>query len=423
MPESSISRKSFVKGAGLGAAALSAGFPAFIPKLGEAADVLKIGEIEELTGVYAAVAQNQKRGVALAVDWWNKKGGVLGRKVEVIVEDNQNNPGVSVEKARKLVNEDKVVALVGTVNSAATLSTSGAANALGVMFVDSGGHADQISGKDCHWSTFQTCHPTWALTHSTGYSIAKLFGKRWYMITPDYAFGHALATGYQDVIKKLGGEIIDNDLTPLGTSDFSPYLTKVASAKPSCLLILVQGEDWVNCLKQASSFGLLNKLPVAGPYAELESVWAVPPEVRVGYWGTEWYYKGDIVFGSNKAAAENFVNAYKKLYNQPPTPRSCFGFIAMDRLLWSINEAKSTDPVKCAKALAGAPFRGLWDGSAVYRSSDHALQWPMWFGKLNPNGTPGDPHDVFHILDRQEAAQIYLSDAEASKACALKWPS
>ncbi|MDE2571848.1 MAG: ABC transporter substrate-binding protein [bacterium] len=423
MPSDSISRRDFVKGAGLGAAALSAGFPAFIPSIGEAADSLKIGQIEELTGVYAAVAQNEKRGAALAAEWWNKKGGVMGRKVEVIVEDNQNNPGVSVEKARKLVNQDKVAAIMGTLNSAAALATSNACNEMGVFYIDSGGHTDLITGQHCHWNTFQTCHTTWQLTHATGFSIAKLFGKKWYLITPDYAFGHSLAKGYADVAKRIGGTIIENDLTPLGTSDFSPYLTKIAAKKPDCVLVLVAGGDWVNCLKQAGQYGVLKSFPVAGPYAELESVWAVPPEVRVGYWGTEWYYKGDDVLGKGNTLAQQFVSEYHKLYNEPPTPRSCFGFTAMDRMLWTINETKSTDAVKCAKALAGAKFHGLWEGSSEYRTVDHALQWPVWFGKLNPHGTPGDPRDVFHILDRQEAAGTALSPADAAKVCNLKWPA
>ena len=423
MSRSTLSRKRFGKLATGATATAVMGVPAFIPKLGEAADILKIGQIEELTGVYAAVAQSEARGAALAVDWWNQKGGVLGRKVQVLLEDNQNDPGVSVEKARKLANEEKVAALIGTLNSAAALSTSGAAASLGVMFIDSGGHADQITGSDCHWTTFQTCHPTWALTHSSGFSIAKLFGKKWYMITPDYAFGHSLLTGYQDVIKQIGGEIVANDLTPLGTTDFSPYLTKVEAAKPSCLLVLVQGQDWVNCLKQASQYGLLKKIPVAGPYAELESVWAVPPSVRVGYWGTEWYYKGAEVLGTNNALATRFIAEYTKLHKSPPTPRSCFGFTAMDRMLWAISEAKSTDAVKCSKALAGAPFNGLWAGTSSYRKVDHALSWPMWFGKLNPNGTHGDPNDVFHIVNTVPAEHIYLSNAEAAKVCKLKYPS
>lgn len=421
MIRSTLSRRQFSKVVAGAAAGMA--IPAFIPRLGEAADTLKIGQIEELTGTYAAVAQSEVRGAAIAVDWWNAKGGAMGRKIEVIVEDNQNNPGVSVEKARQLVNENKVSALMGTLNSAASLSTSATASSLGVMFVVSGGHADQITGQDCHWTTFQTCHPTWALTHATGFSIAKMFGKKWYLITPDYAFGHALATGYQDVIKRIGGEIVANDLTPLGTTDFSPYLTKVEAAKPSCLLVLVQGDDWVNCLKQAAQYGLLSKIPVAGPYAELENLLAVPPSVRVGYWGAEWYYKGDLVLGKNNTLAERFVAEYKSRHKMPPTARSCFGYTAMDRLLWSINEAKSTDPVKCSKALSGAEFQGLWAGRSQYRPQDHALMWPIWFGKLNPNGTPGDSFDLFDVIDRQEPQNVYLSADDASKVCHLNYPS
>ncbi|MDE3078147.1 MAG: ABC transporter substrate-binding protein, partial [Chloroflexota bacterium] len=261
MPADGISRKSFVKGLGLGAAALSASFPAFIPKLGEAAEVIKIGQVEELTGVYAAVARNEVRGAALAADWWNRKGGVLGRKVQVVVEDNQNNPGVSVEKTRKLINEDKVVGIIGALNSGASLATSNAANSLGAFYIASG-HSDIITGKDCHWGTFQTCHTTWQITQATGFSIAKLFGKKWYLITPDYAFGHSLADGYAAVAKRIGGSIVANDLTPLGTSDFSPYLTKIAAAKPDCVLALVAGGDWVNLMKQAGTYGVLKSFPV-----------------------------------------------------------------------------------------------------------------------------------------------------------------
>ena len=423
MPRNYISRKDFVRGVGLGAATLGGGFPAFIPKMGEASSVLKIGQIEELTGAYAALSQNEKRAAALAVEWWNNKGGVMGRRVAVVVEDNQNNPGISVEKARKLVNQDKVAAVMGTLNSADSLATSNACHELGVLFIDSGGHTDLISGEHCTWNTFQTPHTTWQLTHATGFSIAKLFGKRWHLITPDYAFGHSLALGYADVAKHIGGTIVENDLTPLGTTDFGPYLTKIAATKPDCVLILVAGADWVNCLKQANQYGVLKSFPVAGPFIQLESVWAVPPEVRVGHWGTDWYYKGENVLGKGNTMAERFVAEYRKRYDQPPAASGCESFTAMDRMLWAMNEAKSTDPVKCAKMLAGAPFHGLWEGAAEYRTVDHALQWPVWFGKLNPHGSPNDPYDVMHIVDRQEAAGTALSPAEAGKICSLAWPS
>ncbi|TAM75676.1 ABC transporter substrate-binding protein [bacterium] len=413
-----LSRKAFVQGA----AAASLAVPAFIAHRGDAAQTLRIGEVWELTGVFADVAQNGVRGAAIAVDWWNQRGGVLGRRVEALVEDNQNNPGASVEKARKLVNQEGAVALMGTVNSAAALSTSGAANAMRVLFM-AGGHADAISGKACRWNTFQIPQTTWQIAHATGFSFAKLLGKRWYLITPDYALGHALAAGYEDVAKIIGGEIVANDLTPLGTSDFSPYLTKVEAAKPDCLVLLVQGADWVNCIKQASSYGITAKIPLCGPFAELESIWALPPKLRTGYWGTDWYYKGELVLGERNALAERFTVEYRKRHGQPPTAESCFGYISMDRLLWGIAQAGTTDALKVAKILEGARFRSLWEGESYFRPVNHALEWPMWFGKLRPNGTPGDPYDVFEILDRQPAGTTQVPHAAAAKACAFSWPS
>jgi len=414
-----ISRESFVKGA----AAISAGFPAFIPRMGEAADQLKIGLLEEYTGVYAEEGQNETRGVQMAVDAWNKRGGAMGRQVVLFKEDIQNDPGVTVQKARKLVNQDKVEALLGTVSSADSLAASGAAYAMKTVFVDSGGHTDDVTGKSCHWNTFRTCHSTWMETHATGYSIAKLFGKRWFLITPDYAYGHSLAVGYQDVIKRIGGEIVANELSPLGTTDFSPYLTKVQGAKADVLIAMPQGADLVNLLKQASSFGLLKKLPVAGPQVELETMWALPEEARVGYWGIEWYYKDTMVLGSGNTLASDLVEAYRKQYNQPPTARFCFGYTTADRLLWAINEAKSTDPAKVAHALENVRFHGLWEGTAYYRDADHQLMWPMWFAQIRGGGTPQDKYDIFDIKDRQEADKIEQTASEKATVCHLDFPS
>ncbi|TAM86926.1 ABC transporter substrate-binding protein [bacterium] len=420
---SGISRESFVKGAGVAAAALGAGFPAFIPRLGEAAETIKIGQIDSLSGPYGGAGLNQVRGADMAVEAWNKRGGVMGRKIAKLVEDDQTNPGIGVQKARKLANEEHVAAFIGTVSSAVTLSVSGTAAAMNIPFVDAGGHTDDAVGKDCRWCTFMTCHTTWMMTHATGFSIAKLFGKRWYEVTPDYAFGHSIAAGYADVVQKVGGTIVANDLAPLGTTDFSPYLTKIEAAKPDVIIVTVSSQDYVNFMKQAGSFGLLKKFPVAGWAAELESVWALPPEYRVGYYGSEWYYNSDLVYSKKNTQAVEFAREWRKRYGFPATERSCFGYVAADRLLWAMNETKSTDAVKVARALEGSTFQSLWDGTPSYRKIDHSLIWPVWFGKLRPNGTPQDKFDVMEIVDMQEGEKVALSATDAGHVCRLNYPS
>ena len=82
-----------------------------------------------------------------------------------------------------------------------------------------------------------------------------------------------------------------NELTPLGTTDFSAYLIKARAANPDVLILLVQGSDMINCLKQIVQFGLNKQIHVAGTQQELESLEGLPPEARIGIWMFEWYWK------------------------------------------------------------------------------------------------------------------------------------
>jgi branched-chain amino acid transport system substrate-binding protein len=408
----------------VGAAGLaaSAGAPAFIPKRAKGADTLKIGVDEEITGVYAAPARNQIRSYQMVVDETNRKGGLLVRQIELVIEDNSNNPGIAVEKARKLISEDKVVAMIGTVNSAVSVAVSNVCFEANIPFIDAGGHTDTVTGSGCHWTTYRTCHSTWMETHATGFSIAKLYGKKWYYIVPDYAYGHALLDGYKDVEQKLGITVVGTDLTPLGTADFSAYLTKVQSAAPSCLLLMVQGDDLTNALKQCNSMGLHKKIPIAGPQADIETFWPLPPEARVGSFGFEWYYKSPIVTGKNAYAAA-FIKNYTTQYKEPPSARSAFGYITASRMVAAIQEANSTDPVKIAKAIGGVHFNVLATTDGYYRTADHQLMWPMWFGDLRQQGAGGDPNDIFDVKDEQPAEAIEKTVQEQSTICKMSFPS
>jgi branched-chain amino acid transport system substrate-binding protein len=422
MSDSSMDRKSFLTTAAITSAGLVTGVPAILPSRAFAADTVKIGLNYEYTGTYATYAQSETNGALMAMDAWNARGGVDGgRKVEVFKEDNNNNPGQAVEKARKLIQVDHCDALMGSISSAVSLSTMGAANALNTLYIDSGGHADDVTGAKCNYSTFRVCHSTWMETHATGNSLAKKFGKKWYMIIPDYAFGHALQAGYHDVASKIGVQFVGEDLSPLGTTDFSPYLTKVLAAKPDVLIVLVQGDDFVNCLKQAHQFGITTKIPVGGPQGELEAIYALPKEARLGYWGVEWYYKSPDVTGNNPEAAK-FIADYRKRYGQPPSARSAFGYIAMDRLLWGINEAKSTNAAAIAKKLEGVHFNALNYQPSYFRAVDHQLMWPMWLGGVRAEGNGGDPYDIFDIVDRQEPDAIEQTVAEKAAVCKMNWP-
>ena len=157
---------------------------------------VKFGMVDPETGTYAALGASEITGAKLALDQINKAGGVMGRPVELLVEDSAADPGLAVTKARKLVNSDKVNFLMGSVSSAVSLSLSQAAEELKTLYLDTGGHTDQVTGTECRWTTFRTCSTTWMLTAGNFKTLFDKFGKNWYFLTPDYAYGHSLQKDY-----------------------------------------------------------------------------------------------------------------------------------------------------------------------------------------------------------------------------------
>ncbi len=421
MGKFALSRKGFLKGTAVAAGAATFGAPAFIPRIGEAADQIKVGAIDPQTGTYAALGKSEFSGMQMAMEAWNKKGGAMGREAVLVMEDSAADPGVAVQKARKLVNQDKCVALIGSVSSAVSLSVGGAANSMGVLFMDTGGHTDTFTMSECHWSSFQICHPTWMLTHATGYSFAKT-GKKWYAISPDYAYGHSIMDGYQAIAKEVGATLLGNIYAPLGTSDWGAYLPQLASSGADILIANPGGNDLVSLLRQADSFGIFKKMQVGGPLADLENYWASPPDARRGQWGVEWYYNSPLVLG-NKKSAHDFVEEYTKRYGGPPTPRSAFGYLGMHMLLSGIDAAKTTEAVKLAHALEGKHFDSpIFVGDAYFRAENHALMWPMWVGDCHAEGLGGDKNNLFDIKQRIAADKIAPSAASIAAVCKLGYP-
>src|SRR5471032_156432 len=306
-----------------------------------AAEAIKIGMVDPLTGVYAAVANNEVIGAKFAVEQINAKGGVLGRPLELLVEDSANDVGTGVQKTRKLIERDQVSFIIGDVNSGIAQAMAQVTAEKKVLHVVSGGHTDGITGKDCKWNVFRVCNTTRMEANAVTELLFNKYGKKWHFITPDYAFGHTLYDACTDDLKKLGGTVTGNELTPLGTTDFSAYLIKARAAGPDVMILLVQGSDMINCLKQVVQLGLNKQIHVAGTQQELESLEAMPPEARVGIWMFEWYWKQPGVAGVEKFVADIRQRSNGKV----PTARTWFGFTSVQTYALVANHEKTLDAV------------------------------------------------------------------------------
>ena len=409
------SRRSVIKVAALaGTAQIAAPFVI----TARAADEIRIGLDNPLTGTYAALGKNELIGARLALEQINAKGGILGRKVELLVEDSTSgDAGTAVQKARKLIDRDQVNFLLGNVNSALALAMAGVSNEKGVLHVVPGGHTDAITGTTCHWNVFRVCNTTQMEANAVAGTLIKDYGKKWYYITPDYAFGHTLEAGMVKASTKLGGSRVGGDLTPLGTTDFSSYLIKAQAAKPDVIIFLVQGDDMINALKQAVQFGLDKKFHLAGAQQELEPLEGLPPEARIGTWVFEWYWNQPGV-----PHVAEFVAAIKKKTGRVPTARTWFGFASTWTCALAANTAKSLEAVKMAKALQGfklPPEVALMPDGAFFRAGQNQLIPNLYVGNAQAKGSA--PDDLFKVTNVVKGADIAGTLEETG--CKMTWPA
>jgi branched-chain amino acid transport system substrate-binding protein len=413
-----IKRRSLLKaGLALGAAPLAAPFVISA----RAADNIKIGLDNPLTGTYAALGKNELIGAQLALEQINAKGGIMGREVELLVEDSTSaDAAVAVQKANKLIERDQVNFLLGNINSGLAQAMANVSFEKHVFHIVPGGHTDTVTGTQCHWNVFRICNTTRMETNSVSKLLLDKYGKKWYFIVTDYAFGHGLQAGFEASLKAAGGTELGADQVPLQTTDFSSYLIKAQSTNPDAIILLLAGDDMINCLKQAVQFGLNKKFHIAGAQQELEVNKGLPPEALFGDWVFEWYWNQPGV----PHVAEFVADIRKKSGGSVPTARTWFGFAAVWTCKLAADQANSLEPVKLAKAMQGLvlpPEVALGPNKAYFREGDNELMATLFVGHSQKAPAGGDPEDLFNVV-----AQVQGMDAALpvdQTGCKIVWPS
>jgi branched-chain amino acid transport system substrate-binding protein len=410
-----MDRRKFVK-SGLVLAAAQIASPVVIRA--RAADAVRIGLDNPLTGTYAAPGKNELIGCQMALDEINAKGGILGRPVELVVEDSTSgDAGAAVQKARKLIESDKVDFLLGNVNSALALAMAQVSNEKGILHIVPGGHTDAITGSSCHWNVFRVCNTTQMEANAVASELVKDYGKKFYYITPDYAFGHTLETAMVKAISALGGERVGGDLVPLGSADFSSYLIKAQAANPDVIVFLVQGDDMLNAMKQAVQFGLQNKVHLAGAQQEMEPLEGLPPEARIGVWVMEWYWNQPGV-----PHVAEFVEATKKRTGRVPTARTWFGYVSTWTCALAAAKANTLKAVDMAKALQDFHLPAeiaLGPNPAFYRAGQNQLLATLFVGEARATGAA--PDDLFKVTKVVNGADV--AGTVADSGCKMTWPT
>jgi branched-chain amino acid transport system substrate-binding protein len=409
----SIGRRRLLQvGATIGA--LQVASPYIIRARGEQA--IKLGMVNPLTGSLSALAVSEVEGAKYAVADLNKKGGILGRQVDLLVEDSANDVGTGVQKTRKLIDRDNVDVIFGDVNSGIAYAISQVTAEKKIFHIVPGGHTDPITGKDCKWNVFRICNTTSMDAAAITPELVKRFGKRWFFITPDYAYGHTLQDAFVKNLKKAGGEY-EGDMLPIAATEFSGTLIKAKAYKPNVLLNNMGGLAQIDCMKQFVQFGMDKQMALGGALFELESVRSVPKDAQAGWWDMEWWWDQPKV-----PEVGAFVADFRKVLNKTPTARHWFGYVAVHSVRLAAEKAKSTDGLKMSQALEDMelpPDVALQPGKVFYRKGDHQLMPNIFVGQVHP---PTDnPDNIFSVESLVPGEQAAGTVEETG--CKMVYPS
>ena len=376
------------------------GAPFVIRALGD--QPVKIGMVDPLTGVLSALGQSEVDGAKYATAEINKKNGILGRQVELLVEDSANDIGIGVQKTRTLIDRDQVNAIFGDVNSGTAYAMSQITNEKNVLHIVPGGHTDPITGTNCKWNVFRVCNTTTMDTEAVTPELVKKFGKKWFFVSPDYAYGHTLQDAFIKALTKAGGTY-EGEMVPINNTDFSATLTKAKAYKPDVLLNNMGGLTQINCMKQFTQLGMQKEMGLGGALFELESIKACPVEAQTGWWDFEWWWNQP-----NVPEVVKFVGEYRAATKKTPSARDWFGYVALHSVRLAAEKAKSLESPKLAAAMEDMelpPDVALQPGKIVYRKGDHELMPNIFVGEVHPlKGAADDYVAVAALVPGAQAA-------------------
>jgi branched-chain amino acid transport system substrate-binding protein len=372
-----------------------------------AQNTIKIGELNSYK-TQSAFLDPYKKGMELALDEINGKGGVDGKKLELVIRDDGTNPGEAVRVAEELVTREKVPILAGTFLSHIGLAVTNFAGQKKIFFLAAEPLTDKITWQNGNKYTYRLRASTYMQTAML-IPAAKAFNKKkWALVYPNFEYGQAAAEAFKTLMKKAQPDVefVTEQAPPLGKIDAGAVAQAIDDAKPDAIFNVLFGADLAKFVREGNTRGVFKDRPVVSLLSgEPEYLDPLKDETPVG-WVVTGYPWNKIKTPEHTA----FLNAYQKKYNDYPRLGSIVGYVTIKSLAAGIAKAKSTDTEKLVKAFENlevdSPF-----GKFHYRASDHQATMGAFVGKLALENGKGTMVDFKYV----DGASVLPSDEEVKK--------
>ena len=331
-----------------------------------AGEPVKIGIIDPLSSPYKTSSIHDVHGATVAVDVFNRSGGVLGRPVVILEADDASNPDQAAHVATKFIKEDRVDVLMGTFNGECALAVSALAKKEGKLFVVTGSYVPELTGSACNSHTFVFMPNASMLAQAVVPQLVKAYGTRWFMLTTNSLDGKSAAHAMMGVAQNHGVELVGEALLPFGSTEFTPAFMAAQDKRPTLIVLNLYGWDLVHALKGYTKLELAKEnIGIGGMLSGEQIGRPLGYANNAGIWGLLWDPK------VKTESSRQFIQAVVDKYNHTPTSRCYLGYAAMTQILEGIKRAGSTDTTALIKALEGHEFDGLKEGPSYFRASDH----------------------------------------------------
>ena len=345
---------------------------------------IKIGIVQSVSGMVSDFALEDLEGFRVKINEVNAMGGVETndgkRQIELIVRDNKLKPDIAVKNAKSLILQEKVDFLVGCISSSCALAVSEVAKEHKILFWVWDARTHHLTGSRGHRYVFRSTGNTWMNGHAAANYFKDKPFTRWGLINPDYSYGRSQYDAFVHGMKSVKPDfnLVSEQWPKLGTTDFTPYITALLSAKPEIIYTSLWGTDAMTFIKQAKGYGFFKRIKYVGLFHGMPLLRPMGQEmVEDIYVLTEspFAYPGN---PENKA----FYDAYKARTGKLPSSYSIGGYNAGSFIVAGIEKAGTVETESLIDALEGITIKTIAPAKTItIRKCDHQSDYGITIGK------------------------------------------
>ena len=354
-----------------------------IPGIGKTAEnsPIKLGVVFIMSGPMGGYGKHGTQAIQLAMDEINGQGGILGRRVEAIFQDDELKVDKGVQITKKFITEDKVDFIIGPTSSGVALAMADIVEKEKKILVLTQSATNSLTDAKFNRYMFSTLSNAMMHSRAGAYLMASKPYKRWMCIGPGYSYGYESWNSFRDKLKELRPDIeVVGELWPkLTEPDYAPFIQKILEAKPDAVWSPLWGMDAVTFIKQALPLGLFDKIKFAFPDgAALETLIPLGKTMPDGLFVASRYF----FLTPDSLVNRSFVKVYRERFKEYPDYMAEETYAGVYFLKAAIERAGSTDTEKMIAAVEKEPL--AWEtpeGWKIMRREDHQVVEDVVWGE------------------------------------------